>query len=144
MASDDTPRVWLYDKLTSTPGLANLVGGLTNPRVFAKKSMTSAIEEHPYIVYKLGYSANEDLSEESTEGRQFVQIFVHDWSDGDSGDYMRIDDIISEMKKALRLGDSAYHGVIACRYLETSQDLNDETLNTVFKYVRFQLITKEK
>lgn len=143
MTSDDTPRIWLYDKLTSTPGLANLVGGLVNPRVFAKKTMSSAIEEHPYIVYKLGYSATEDLSEESTEARQFVQIFVHDTANA-GGDYMKIDQIIDELRKALRLQGSPYHGVITCRYLETSQDLNDETLDTVFKYARFQLITKEK
>jgi len=140
---DNTPRIWLYNKLTSTPGLVDLIGGLANPRVFAKKTMSSAIEEHPYIVYKLGYSATEDLSEESTEARQFVQIFVHDTANA-GGDYMKIDQIIDELRKALRLQGSPYHGVITCRYLETSQDLNDETLDTVFKYARFQLITKEK
>lgn len=136
-----TPRVWLYQKLSSTPEIANLVGGLTDTRVFAKKSMTSAIEQHPYIVYKLGYNATEDISEETSPDRQFVQIFVHDYSDGDTGDYGKIDQIIDAMKRVLHLQSSKDYGVIACRYLETSQDLNDETLNTVFKYVRFQLIT---
>lgn len=136
-----TPRVWLYQKLSSTPEIANLVGGLTDTRVFAKKSMTSAIEQHPYIVYKLGYNATEDISEETSPDRQFVQIFVHDYSDGDTGDYSKIDQIIDAMKRVLHLQSSKEYGVIACRYLETSQDLNDETLNTVFKYVRFQLIT---
>lgn len=134
-----TARTWLYQRLATFPGLVNVVNG----RVFAKKSMTSSIEQHPYLVYKMAFSSNEDLSEDSQVSRQFVQIFVHDYSDGEVADYMRIDEVIDQVKLALRLGESAQDGVIATRYLETSQDLNDETLNTVMKYIRFQLITKE-
>lgn len=130
-----TARTWLYNQLAEVP----LVGG----RVFAKKSMTSSIEQHPYLVYKMAFSTNENISEDELVSRQFVQVFVHDYSDGEVADYMRIDEVIAQVKQALHLGKSAEDGVIATRYLETSQDLNDETLNTVMKYIRFQLITKE-
>lgn len=134
-----TKRTWLYKQLTTFPGLVDLV----EDRVFAKKSMTSSRELHPYLVYKLGYSSAEDLAETEQLGRQFIQIWVHDFSDGETADYMAIDEVIIQLRKALYLQSSAEDGIIAVRYLETSQDLNDETLNTVMKYVRFQLVTKE-
>jgi len=109
--------------------------------------MTSNIEDTPYIVYKLGFSANEDIAEVMPDGsivsRQFLQVWVHDYSDNDTGDYMRIDAVIKQVIAALHLGSSVADGIIACKFLEISQDLNDETLNTVVKYVRFQLTLKE-
>lgn len=139
-----TARTFLYSTLTSTPGVTELIGG-DDPRVFAKKSMTSSIEQHPYVVYKLGNNTNESLSEsDDTVSRQFAQIFVHDHSDGEVADYMRIDQVLAEIKKAFNLASSPEDGVIAVQYLETSQDLDDQTLNTVMKYVRYQLITKDK
>ena len=138
-----TPRHWVYGQLTTYPSLIALIGE-EDPRVFAKKSMTSAIELHPYLVYKLGYEANEELSEELDISRQFIQVWVHDFSDGETADYEKIDAVITQVKAALRRGSSAQDGVIYAKWIETSQDLNDETLNTVFKYARFQLITKEQ
>ena len=135
-----TARTWLYQQLTTFPDLVEL----TSDRVFAKKSMTSSIEEHPYIVYKLGNNTGEELAETQDASRQFVQIFVHDYSDGEVGDYTKIDSVITQIKRALINGSSGPDGVITCRYLETSQDLNDETLNTVMKYIRFQIIQVEE
>jgi len=141
-----TARTWVYGRLTTFESLVALIGG-TDPRVFAKKSMTSNIEDTPYIVYKLGFSANEDIAEVMPDGsivsRQFLQVWVHDYSDNDTGDYMRIDAVIKQVIAALHLGSSVADGIIACKFLEISQDLNDETLNTVVKYVRFQLTLKE-
>lgn len=133
-----TARTWLYGQLTAAEytDLRNLVGN----RVFAKKSMTSSVEEHPYLVFKLGNDTDEALAETVDVHRQFIQIFVHDYTDETVGDYQKIDDIITELKKILKNGSSAPDGVISVQYLETSQDLNDETLSTVMKYVRFQLI----
>lgn len=137
-----TVRTSVYGRLTSFDDLVLLIGG-TSPRVFAKKSMTSSIEETPYIVYKLGYNASEEIAETEDISRQFLQIFVHDYSDGDVADYIRIDEVINKIKAAFYLwSDPPY--IISAKYLETSQDLNDETLNTVMKYVRIQLITKEQ
>lgn len=138
-----TKRTWVYERLTTFTPLTDLIGD-AEPRVFAKKSMTSAIEDCPYLVYKLGYSAAEELSEDTDAGRQFIQIWVHDFADEHVGDYLKIDEVIRQIKAAFYLQTSPADGIIAVRYLETSQDLNDETLNTVFKYVRFQLVTTEE
>lgn len=131
-----TARTWLYNRLMTHPGLNNLVG----QRIFAKKSMSSSVEQHPYIVFKLGYNANESLSEDHDVSRQFIQIFVHDFADETAGDYTQIDEVIRELKLALTNQSSPDDGILQVTYLETSQDLDDDTLSTVMKYVRFQLI----
>jgi hypothetical protein len=136
-----TARTFVYATLATIPSIQTAGG---EPRVFAKKSMTSSVEDCPYIVYKLGYSAAEDLSETIDADRQFMQIWVHDYHDGQTADYMRIDGVIRDVRAAFKLASSPEDGVIAVRYLETSQDLNDETLNTVMRYVRFQLINEEQ
>ena len=128
-------RTWVYSQLTkpNTP-LEALIGD----RVFAKKSMTSGVEDTPFIVFKLGYNASEGISETLTAQRQFLQIFVHDYADETSGDYLKIDSIIQELKKLFQNASSPDDGVLSVWYLETSQDLGDDTLSTVMKYIRFQ------
>lgn len=142
-----TVRTWFYGRLTEFEPLTALIG-VDNPRVFAKKSMTSSNEVHPFLVYKLGYAANIDLAEDMPEGkvlqRQFAQVWVHDYSDTQVGDYNLIDKVLKQVRAALHKGYSVTDGVISCKYIETSQDLNDETLNTVMKYARFEILTEEK
>ena len=134
-----TVRTWVYSRLATPAGMVALI----SDRVFAKKSMTSSIELHPYVVYKLGSNTDEGLSENEQLSRQFLQIFVHDYSDGEVADYIRIDLVIDQIKQSFYRASSKSDGVISTQYLETSQDLNDETLNTVMKYIRIQLITKD-
>lgn len=139
-----TARHLVYRTL-NRPSIAELVGG-DNPRIFAKKTMTSSVEEHPYIVYKLGNETSEEFSDAEDApdiSRQYLQIWVHDYTDGDTADYDRIDTITSAIRAEFRNLGSAIDDVWTTRYLETSQDLNDETLNTVFRYLRFQMIKKE-
>lgn len=137
-----TARHFIYGIISGTPGVTDLIGG-ASPRIFAKKTMTSSIEAHPYIVYKLGNETTEDLSEVSTHSRQYFQVWVHDYHDGEVADYDRIDAVIKALRAAFHLQNSAEHKVYSVQYLETSQDLNDETLNTVFKYLRFSLVKEE-
>lgn len=134
-------RHFIYSRLI-LPEVADLVGGPTDPRIFAKKTMTSSIERHPYIVYKLGNDTAEELSEERDLTRQFFQVWVHDYFDGDTADYDRIDTIITAVKGVFK-NAGGVPGVWTTRFLETSQDLNDDTLNTIFRYARFQLIRED-
>lgn len=139
-----TARKFVYKVLTTTPGVTDLVGE-DNPRIFAKKTMTSSREQHPYIVYKLGNEVAQDLSEERQDiTRQFVQIWVHDFDDGETADYAKIDEIISAIKQAFNILGSAEYGVWITNFVETSQDLNDDTLSTVFRYIRLNLVKEER
>lgn len=138
-----TARRFVYNTLSNYEPLTDLIGEAT-PRIFAKKTMTSSVEEHPYIVYKLGNESVIDLAEDHQQfSTQFLQIWVHDFSAQDVADYALIDTIISKIKDAFKLQRNPEDGVWAIRFLETSQDLDDDTLNTVFRYVRFS-ITKEE
>ena len=139
-----TARTFIYRTLVNNSGVTSLVGGAANPRVFAKKTMTSSIEECPYIVYKLGNETSLDFAETHEMSNQFFQVWVHDFHDGDVADYEKIDEVISAVKSAFFLASSGSDMVYSVKFLETSQDLNDDTLNTVFKYVRFILVKEEK
>jgi len=133
------PRIAIYNRMVNDPELQALVGG----RVFAKKSMTSAVEEHPFIVYKFGTGSNEDLAEDEPIKRQYLQFFVHDFSDTETGDYLRIDDVLSRLYQLFHNWSNKEANIILTSFLETSQDLNDLTLSTVMKYSRFNSLIKE-
>ncbi|WNO27796.1 tail terminator [Microbacterium phage Huwbert] len=134
-------RHFIYGSMVEDTELLEMVGEL-NPRIFAKKTMTSSKEIHPFIVYKLGNETLEVANEEWEASRQFFQIWVHDYHDSDTGDYETIDKIIERLRKIFYLKNSKEEGVWITNWVETSQDLNDDTLNTLFKYVRFQLIRR--
>jgi hypothetical protein len=136
-----TARTFIYGTMLADPELVELVGG-DEPRIFAKKTMTSAIEMHPYIVYKLGNETPEMMNEQLEVTRQFFQIWVHDYHDSETGDYDKIDKIIECLRRVFWIKNSKEEGVWITNWVETSQDLNDDTLNTLFKYVRFQLIRR--
>lgn len=134
-----TPRIAFYQRLMTYEPLLLL----HQERVWAKKAMTSSVEGTPYLVYKMGNDTDISLSESDQHNGQFCQVWVHDFSDGKIADYVKIDEVIRAVKAAFHLWNDPESGIIAVQYLETSQDLNDETLNTVFRYLRFQMITKE-
>lgn len=140
-----TARQFVYRTLVTTPEVTDLIGG-DNPRVFAKKSMTSSREDHPFIVYKLGNSTATGVTGEDEDlddiDNQFVQIWVHDFANAEVSDYTLIDTVLAAIKVAFKNSSSEQDGVFGVQYLETSQDFNDETLSTVFKYARYQLKKK--
>lgn len=139
-----TVRHLIYRALQH-PDIVAEIGGADNPRIFAKKTMTSSVEGTPYIVYKLGNESTEDFSDDRDISRQFLQIWVHDYTDGEVADYDRIDRIISIIRRVMRkLTSKDDANVWQVRYLETSADLDDDTLKTVFRYLRFQVIKEEK
>lgn len=139
-----TARHLIYRALQH-PDIVAEIGGAEDPRIFAKKTMTSSIEDTPFIVYKLGNESTEEFSEDRDISRQFLQVWVHDYTDGKVADYDRIDRILAIIRREFRRLTSADDGSVwQVRYLETSADLDDDTLNTVFRYLRFQVIKEER
>ena len=132
-------RTWLYSTLTNDLALASLLGvdltGLA-ARVFQGESLDTRLTPKPYLVYTLGNKTDELLSEEDTAARQFFTIFIHD----DPFDFARVDSIVSRVKSLLSLNQVKSSGIIMVRHLETSRDLDDSTLGTILRYVRFQAI----
>lgn len=129
-------RTWLYAQLTDP---TDLVGrGLYGTRVFGKKSMRSSVEDHPYLVFKLGNATNLGLSEDIIVETQYFQIYVYDYGDAESGDYTQVDSIILYLQELLNGEHSSPDGLFTIEVLETSQDLEDSTLRAMLKYIRFQ------
>ena len=87
-------------------------------------------------VYTLGNKTDELLSEEDTVARQFFTLFIHD----EPFDFTRIDTIVSRVKALLSQQQVKDSKIIIVRHLETSRDLDDSTLGTILRYVRFQAI----
>lgn len=132
-------RTWLYSTLTTDPALATLLGvdlaGLVD-RVFQGESLDTRLIPRPYLVYTLGNKTDETLSEEDTAARQFFTLFIHD----EPFDFTRVDFIVNRVKALLSMSQVKSSGIITVRHLETSRDLDDSTLGTILRYVRFQAI----
>jgi len=127
-------RTWLRNTLGSS---APLLSFMPIDRMLQGESLLSANLVKPFLVYRFGNKTTEDLAEDMPEvGRQFLSIYLHDVP----ADYDRIDEMEMAVLHALNLASSREEGVITTRYLETSRDLDDQALGTIYRYVRFQLI----
>lgn len=139
-------RTLLYDTLTSSPVLQARFGGVEGilTRVMPRQSRENILVDRPFLIYGLGNQSNEFLVDETSveaesgaeASRQFFQVWVHT----EGGSYVVIDDIIEEVKDVLVGLSSPEHRVVTTRWLETSQEFNNETYVTIFRYLRFQSI----
>ena len=111
---------------------------LTADRVFQQGSILTAQHVKPYLVHHFGNRTDEGMSDEDNfrPSRQFLQIYMH----VDQGDYGPIDEIQEQVRLALSTLSGRPAQLAGVQYLETSQDLQDDLLQTFFRYMRFQLI----
>lgn len=143
-------RPLLYDLLTTDPDLQSELGGgegiLT--RVVPRRSQENILVERPFLIFGLGNATSEVLADSTSDDpadkdayRQFFQIWVHD----DSESFSRIDDIIEMVIRRLVGVSSPAYKVITISFLETSSEFNNDTYNTLFRYIRFQAVkTRER
>lgn len=127
-------RTWVHHQLTTFAGLSAITGA----RVWQQGAVLTAQESKPYLVHHFGNNTDEGMYDEDSfqPNRQFLQVFIHT----NQGDYGPIDDIIPYVKQALLALAGRPLDLIGVQYLETSQDLQDDALQTYFRYMRFQLI----
>lgn len=126
-----TNRKFVYD-LLNQPGLQSFV----QDRVFQQGSLLTAQTLKPFLVYSMGNNTDEEMSDPDNFSpcRQFFTVWVHD----DEGSYDLIDDIVNEIKRTFLTAPTS-GSVCGVQYLETSADHDDPTLQSVMRYVRFQL-----
>ena len=126
-------RTWVHSQLATYPALDAIV-----QEVWQQGGILTAQVPKPYLVHHFGNSTDEGMYDQDNfkPSRQFLQVFIH----CPQGDYGPIDDIMPLVVEALtsRVGRPAQ--LIHVQYLETSQDLQDDLLQTYFRYMRFQLI----
>lgn len=128
-------RTWLYQLLSTNAGLTAIFG----TQFFQGENMTSRLYAKPFLVYTIGNATDEEFSEDKRPYRQFFQIYIHD----EPSDYVRIDDAARQVRAVLKNASSRQYGVINVRHLETSRDLDDQTMGTIVRYIRFQAIMEE-
>jgi len=124
-------RKWIYDTLKTVTAFED--------RVVQGEALKVAKLAGPTAIYRLGNYTNEALWDDHPDNpeasRQFFLVYIHD----KPADYSRIDDLIEEVKAAFKNAELP-PGAVAIQYLETSRDLDDATLQTIYRYVRFQLV----
>lgn len=124
-------RTWVHTRLTSlSPDPVK--------EVWQQGAVLSAQVPRPYLVHHFGNNTDEGMYDEDSfkPNRQFLQVFLH----CDQGDYGPLDDLLPQVKTALMSLAGRPSDLIHVQYLETSQDLQDDLLQTYFRYMRFQLI----
>ncbi len=131
-------KPWLYDILTTEPELVEMFGG----EAITLEGLSSANVKHfPYLIYNLGIDEPEDLAEEDDDiSRQEVRIWVHDKRNAVSSSYTRVNQGIKLLKKHLKNRSSKQAGVVLLRYSGTSQELSDDALKTVYRYIDFEAV----
>lgn len=133
-------RQWVYTALSNDPGVQELVAD----RIAANQSMMTAQTERPFIVLKFSTDSDEQIFDDpdipQRPHRQLLEVWCHDARPS----YVTIDSLVDLVKEALRVDQtSAESYIIAVKYLETSADMVDESMDTVLRYVRFQLILSQ-
>ncbi|SRR6266702_401126 len=131
-----TARQHIFTVLTSDSGLAAIFAD----RVFGGGSMMTAQHTKPYIVYRLGNDTDEGFDDPDVPARphrQFFTVYIHD----ERPSYVNLDTYCSLVKTAFRLNSkSAGDSVVWTTFLEQSADFDDVTLDTIFRYLRFQAV----
>jgi len=131
-------KPWVYDLLTTDLELKEFF----SEQVFALESLTSGkIKSFPYVMYGLGLDEAEDLAEEDDNtSRQVLRIWVHDQRTAKGASYKKVNEGIALLKLKLKNQRSPENGLILLRYLTTSEELSDEILKTVYRYIDFQAV----
>lgn len=134
-------RPWLFDTISTDQTIQALLGGSLESvleRIVPRQSQQNINLVKPFIIFGLGNNTNENLSEDPDHiaNRQFFTVWVHD----EGGDYQKIDDIIEALKALLVGKSSSAYNISNIYWLETSQEFDNDTYETLFRYVRFQAI----
>jgi hypothetical protein len=126
-------RAFIHTKLKTNGPLNAVIAG----RVFQQGSILTAQQAKPFIAHHFGNETDEGMYDPDSfqPSRQFLTIYMHT----DQGDYGPLDDLKPLIRMALmdRAGRPA--NLIWVNYLETSADMQDDTLQTYMRYMRFQL-----
>lgn len=130
-------RTWLHQRLISSAEVQTWLGGDPAGRVFPRFTQSTIPGPRPFIIHGLGNSSDMLSSEDEGFGRrQYFQVWLHD----EGADYTRIDEGLDIVTALLVNQSDPASNLTTVQWLETSQEFNNETYNTIFRYLRFQAI----
>lgn len=129
------PRIWVYNEMKDMASLQLLVGS----RIFPSTKVDKAPSTKPFIMFRqtsdVDFMRGDDGDQVRSAG---YLIFAHD----NSGDYMRIDTMISLLQMLFKDTIDQAAGIIRSRWAETSGDQRDDDMGTIFKYASIQVFYK--
>ena len=129
-------RQFIIDSLKASTGVTDLVGN----RIYQGEALTASELTRPFLIYRVGNETTESISEDAqTPHRVYFQVYVHD----NPADYTKIDTLCQEVRQALVGGPYPDYKILRVAYMETSRDLDDDTMRTIFRYLRFQAIRSD-
>lgn len=112
----------------------------TQGRIFSGQSVMTAQQAKPYIVVKLMNDLDEGFDDPDVQARphrQFFMVYIHD----ERPSYINLDGYCDLVKKAFRLNPSSSQDrIVWTTFIEQSADFDDVSLDTVFRYLRFQAV----
>lgn len=121
-------RTWVYQQMAT----AHLCGD----RIHASTSLNAAPHTKPFIMYRQTSDVGLMRGDDGEQCRRVgYMIFVHDVP----GDYLGIDAVLVQLQTLFRDTIDQANGVIRCHWEETSDDLRDEDMGTIMKFVRIQV-----
>ncbi|MGI0002439.1 MAG: hypothetical protein ACRD42_05105 [Nitrososphaeraceae archaeon] len=131
--SDIDWRIWIYDKLRNYTAFIDLV---PEARIFGAGSLVG-VPEKPFVVIHVGNEFREGPGLSRTTGT----IWAHD----DTGNFLLIDSILSEVRNALcGMGESigwvTGPGGIACQWDNDGPDQSDQGYGTLMRSTQYQLL----
>jgi len=128
-------RSWLYQRMVASAPLVSLLPG----GIHQTTSLNTAPHQKPFTMYR----QTSDVSTLRGDGQERIRsngymIFVHDVP----GDYLKIDEILEQMKLLFQDTVDQANGVAKSLWLETSEDVRDDDMGTIMKFARIQVVHK--
>jgi hypothetical protein len=125
-------RAWFYQQMTGNgPLMADLTGG-----IHQSTKLDKAPEHKPFIMYRsIAHRPRSRGDDEDITRDEVFLVFVHDVP----GDYLKIDDILGQLKAIFNNAKDTEAGIARCTWLEDSEDFRDEDMGTIMKYARFNV-----
>lgn len=121
-------RTWIHQTLIGAVPVTTLVPAA---RIFGSGSVQGVPKDKPFIILTFGAR----VAPIPTAHRQTVTVWVHD----EPGDYLRIDQILAEIRSVLE-GQVSSAGAIGCRWSGDSTDLADDAYGTITRNSSYDLV----
>lgn len=136
-----TARQWVYQTLCASQALTEIVPPSS---ILPGQSAMTAQIQRPFLVLKFGTDSDEQQFDDPDIAfrphRQFLEVWCHDARPS----YVQVDQVLSLVKDALRTDQTSTDAhIMAVKFLETSDDMDDHTMDTVVRYSRYQLIQSQ-
>lgn len=101
-----------------------------NIHIYEASSLNEVPGHRPFATYRM----HTDFPlERGLARREYSQVWVND----DPGDYLRIDDALNKIRRAVE-GWPSHDDFLEARWIETGVDLKDDVMGTINRYIRFQ------